>query len=297
MLPPSVFFALIAAASWGIGDFFAGLASRNPFRRQHTALAVSLSMNAMGFPLMVAVALVAGEAWPSITSIGLGLGAGVVGSLGFVLLLEAMRIGQIGLVSPISAILTAAIPALYYAINNGWPGVETSIGFGLALLGIGLVSGGSAGRAAWLSLVLAMLSGLGFAGFKILSSLLPAQSLLWPVATARLSGLVTVLVVLWWYNRGTAPPGDPEHGSDMTFTTQLALFPWLLILGASIMDSLGNVMFLQASRAGSLDIAAVVTAMYPAMTAVLAIAVLRERPTIQQYIGTALMLGAVALIA
>jgi drug/metabolite transporter (DMT)-like permease len=64
-----------------------------------------------------------------------------------------------------------------------------------------------------------------------------------------------------------------------------------------VLDAGGNVFFLLASRLARLDVAAVLSSMYPASTVVLAAALLRERVSRPQGAGIAAMLGAIALIA
>jgi drug/metabolite transporter (DMT)-like permease len=64
-----------------------------------------------------------------------------------------------------------------------------------------------------------------------------------------------------------------------------------------IFDSLGNFLFVYAATRGRLDVAAVLSSLYPASTLVLARIFLKERIAKLQAVGIALALGAVALIA
>ena len=67
-------------------------------------------------------------------------------------------------------------------------------------------------------------------------------------------------------------------------------------LGTALFDTTGNILFLAATRAGRLDVAAVLASLYPASTILLAAAVLRERPPPSQLAGMAVALGAVVLV-
>jgi drug/metabolite transporter (DMT)-like permease len=67
-------------------------------------------------------------------------------------------------------------------------------------------------------------------------------------------------------------------------------------LGAVLLDTSGNLLFIAATRAGRLDVAAVLASLYPASTILLAAWMLRERPTRRQGLGMAVAAAAVVMI-
>jgi drug/metabolite transporter (DMT)-like permease len=71
--------------------------------------------------------------------------------------------------------------------------------------------------------------------------------------------------------------------------------PQLLIAGA--LDMGANIAFLLASRSGMLSIVAVISALYPGPTVLLARVVLKEKLTGPRIAGLALALAGVALIS
>jgi drug/metabolite transporter (DMT)-like permease len=67
-------------------------------------------------------------------------------------------------------------------------------------------------------------------------------------------------------------------------------------LGAVLLDTSGNLLFIAATRAGRLDVAAVLASLYPASTILLAAWTLHERPTRRQGLGMAVAAAAVVMI-
>jgi drug/metabolite transporter (DMT)-like permease len=66
---------------------------------------------------------------------------------------------------------------------------------------------------------------------------------------------------------------------------------------AGVLDTVGNLFYILAAQAGRLDIAALVSSLYPAGTIVLAAILLRERPSRRQMAGIGLALAAVAMLS
>ncbi len=71
----------------------------------------------------------------------------------------------------------------------------------------------------------------------------------------------------------------------------------LLAALAGLLDTGGNGLYMLASLGGRLDVAAVLSSLYPGATIVLAAVFLHERATRLQALGMALALAAVGLIA
>jgi drug/metabolite transporter (DMT)-like permease len=67
-------------------------------------------------------------------------------------------------------------------------------------------------------------------------------------------------------------------------------------MGAVLLDTTGNLLFIAATRAGRLDVAAVLASLYPASTILLAAWTLHERPTRRQGLGMAVAAAAVVMI-
>ena len=66
---------------------------------------------------------------------------------------------------------------------------------------------------------------------------------------------------------------------------------------SGLLDSAGNALFIAATRHGRLDVAAVLSSLYPASTVILARVLLKERISKWQGLGIVGALASVALIS
>ncbi len=272
-----VLFGLASAASWGAADFNGGLAVRraNPF-------VVVAASQGIGLGLLLVLALRGGAPVPARPSLLWGGGAGGAGGLGLAGLYRALAVGQMGVAAPVTAVLSAALPVLFAALTAGLPSALQLAGFALALLSVWLLArpAGSQGRPQGLGLALA--AGAGFGGFLILIHQAGATGVLWPLAAARVGSLALML---------------PLAGTVVQRATgETARFPWRPVALSGILDVGGNAFFLLAAQVGRLDVAAVLSSLYPATTVLLAWLLLKERITRLQAGAVGLTLLAILLI-
>jgi drug/metabolite transporter (DMT)-like permease len=278
----SAVFGLAAAASWGVGDFCGGFASRRA-----RIPAVMLVSQGIGLALFLALAALTRERPPSAADLAWGAAAGLSGLVGIAALYRAMQVGQMGIVAPVSGVVCAALPAVVGALTEGLPEGLRLAGFASALGGIWLVSSpGAPAATAWQSaarpagLGLALLSGLGFGGFLVLVAQAQPGAVFAPLAAARAASIACLGALALARRWPVQPP-------------RAAMPP---IAAAGALDGAGNCLFLLAAQAGRLDVAGVLSSLYPAATVVLALIVLRERLARQQVAGVSLALIAIPLI-
>lgn len=272
----TIMFGLLASLAWGSGDFSGGLASRRT-----NSSSIVIASYAVGFALLVALALIWREPLPSVVDIGWSALAGVIGATGLIAFYQALATGRMGLTAPISAVLTAALPVLFSLLTQGLPSALQLAGFALALLAITLISRPVRSQGRPVGIGLALLAGCCFGVFFILISRVSHTSTFWPLVVAR---FVSVLY-LFLLSRIRRQP----------VVLKRSIIPLVLLAGA--LDAMGNAFFLMATHTGRLDISAVLASLYPAATVLLASLVLRERFSRIQGIGVLLALIAVPLIS
>jgi drug/metabolite transporter (DMT)-like permease len=276
-LVATVAFGLSASLCWGSGDFSGGLASRRA-----TVSSVVTASYTVGLALLVGLALFGRERFPMPMDLvwgGLGGVAGVIGLLAFY---SALARGRMGIVAPVSAVLTAALPVLFSAVSAGLPSLLQLAGFVIALLAITLIARPERASGPPKGVGMAVLAGLGFGCFFILLSRISSGSTYWPLALARFTSVACLLVLTRVRRKRPLLPSKTVA---------------LLIVLAGVLDAVGNAFFVLAAHSGRLDVAAILSSFYPAATVLLAAVVLRERVTRVQGIGIVLAIAAVPLIS
>ena len=185
-----VIFGLAASLCWGSGDFNGGLASRRA-----SASSVVIAAYAVGFVLLVALALLWREPFPSSLDLLWGGIAGLAGAIGLIAFYSALSIGRMGIAAPVSATLTAALPVIFSAFTEGLPSLLQLLGFVLALIAIGLISRPERAKGRPKGIGLALLAGCGFGCFFILISRVSSGETFWPLAMARFTSVLFLLIM------------------------------------------------------------------------------------------------------
>ena len=143
-------------------------------------------------------------------------------------------------------------------------------------------------------------AGASFGFLFILLKLAGRGGVLWPLAWSRLASATLAAVVTWIGTRKIGTPVGAKVDAKLDARPKL-LWPGWAVLGliaiAGIFDASGNTFYTIATRLGRLDIAAVLSSLYPASTILLAAVLLKERTTRSQAAGMALALVAVVLIS
>ena len=281
LLPPTlivVLLGMLASLGWGIGDFGGGLASRVApvLGVLFTSQLASLSV---GIPLLLLVRE------PAMTSSDVVLSAigGALGASGLALLYRGLSVGRMGVVAPVAAMITAALPVAYGVLTEGAPSELAIAGIGCAAVGVVLVSmTGSAPDGRPSGLWYGIVTGFLFGMFPIVANGISDDVLVAPVVTVRIASIVTV------------------GGFILLLRRQEWRVPrryWPAMLGIGLVDMLATASYLAALSVGPLAIAAILTSLYPIVTVILAALVLKERISPVHAVGIGAAALAVVLIA
>ena len=270
-------YGLASAFTWGAGDFSGGLAGK-----KSSTYAVVLVSQMVGGLLLMGLALLFREPMTTMTNLLIGGAAGVAGMIGLLGLYTGLAQGRMGVVAPLTAVLSATLPIILTAFAEGLPPVTTLIGFGMALVAVWFLSaGGNQGRMTRQELLYAIIAGTGFSLFFILIDRVSDNAVFWPLVGARTVSIIVVGLFMIVRRVGKRPSAS-----------QLPI-----IALAGVLDAAGNTFFALAAQAGRLDVAAVLASLYPASTVLLAWLILKERLARFQWLGVAAALAALVLIS
>ncbi|HVI07053.1 MAG TPA: DMT family transporter [Candidatus Binatia bacterium] len=268
-------YASAAIFAWGTSDFLGGYAARRANAFLFTAL-----FNLGGLAVVLALAFGSGAAPPSRQGAMWIVTGGILGSAGVALFFKALAMGRMGLIAPVSAVLGAAIPAVYSIFTEGMPRPVAIAGFAFAAVGLWLITRTEDGNSPK-GLGLAVLAGLGFAGYYLCMRQGGSGSPFWFAVLTRVGGLLVTGIIV------------ALTGTFREVTGSLVR----LAVVAGTIDSVGTMVFVLASQSGRLDEAVVISSLYPAVTVLLARIVLKEQFTRWKLVGLLAALASVPMIA
>ena len=281
--------ALGAAVLWGGGDFSGGMGVKTAGGGVRAGLRIVLLSHITSFVVLVLIAHLRGDVFPRQPYLGWGITAGVFGGLSLTAFYIALSRGAMGASAAVSGLLAAAIPAAVAMAQQGSPGVRPLIGFAVAGVAIWLIAAGDNAHEEVSTILLAVAAGMGFGVYFVALKMAGPAGVIWPMATARMGSLTTCSVLL----AGVSLAGRGSAAEAVRWSGRAALWA----LSTALLDTSGNLMFVESTRMGRLDVAAVLASLYPASTILLAAVTLGEWPTRRQGVGMATAAVAVVLIA
>jgi drug/metabolite transporter (DMT)-like permease len=270
--------ALGSSLAYGCADFLGGLGARKAhvLRTVMIAAPASLAVELLLWPVLGA-SFDAG-------ALGWGAASGVASAAAFALLYRTLAIGPMNVLSPVTALVSAVLPVGVGLLQGEQLGPAGLLGLPLALTAVVLVSAGhGAGsvRPSRTALLLAFGAGAAIALQLVFLDRAPSDSGVAPLIVGRaVSSAVTLAAAALMYRR--LGPDRPAYAVSAA---------------AGVLDSVANLLFLLAARSGDLAVVAVITALYPAGTVLLARVVLAERVHRRGLVGLATAAVAVSLLA
>ncbi|HEX6034598.1 MAG TPA: DMT family transporter [Anaerolineales bacterium] len=272
----SILYGILSAATWGAGDFIGGLASK-----QTTPYRVLFLAELAGMVPFTVLAILLREPMPPADDMLIGAGSSLIGLTGLLFLYRALASGQMTIAAPVSALFAAFLPVVFGFFALGAPSPTTLSGFILAFAAVWFISqtGVTNWRFSLWELRLPLLSGFFFGLYFLTLHRATLNAFFWPLAAARFAGFVA----LGLYALISRQPGLPPRNI------------WGLSIVNGMLDIGGNAFYVLAAQTGRLDVAAVLSALYPASTVLLAWIFLKERITWLQTVGVLLAFIAIVL--
>lgn len=275
--------SLIAAAAYGVGDFFGAIASR----RTHPILVSFIGHIFYAITAFLGLLLIQGQ-W-STTATWTGVATGASEALGFLVFYYALTLGRVAMVAPLVSVIYAIVPVVWglgtgdQLSTAGWIGVGLGL---LAVLALSMESGDSSEenkKPLGVVLVLALVGGVMWGFSTVALSYAPEDSGMVPVFLAGFTAFALMaLIVLATRKKMVA-----AYASD-------ALAP---SIWSGVLFGVANLFIITALRFGSLSLVGLLTALYPLATVFLARFILKEQIGKVQWFGIGLAVAAAALLS
>jgi drug/metabolite transporter (DMT)-like permease len=271
--------ALGSSLVGGVSDFLAGTLSR-----RLGTLRTMFWLQFAGVLFAGVWVILSAEPLPSLGAVMAAAGAGACLTVGLAALFQAMVVGTMSIVAPISA-TGVAVPVIAGAVAGERLGTAQAIGIAGAVAGVVLTTrrpraDSSSGRAAGVEL--ALLSALGCGLF------------FWLVAVASRHGLAwTILIARSVSSAMLAPRAQLGRRPHRPFEWRTV--GW--ILASSILAFAAVSLYAGATVHGELAIVSVLASLFPIVTIVLANRVLGERVYGRERVGIIIVVISVVLIA
>ena len=265
-----VLLSLSAAVTYGLSDFIGGVLTRRA-----SAWAVAMASQVAAGVLAAIFAAMA-PTMPPAGALAWGALGGLGSAAGNVLIYRGLGRGRMTVVAPVSALAAAVLPVIAGIAGGERPGLIPLIGVAAALPAVWLVSGGGAGLrgADRADVVNGLGAGLGFgtqfSAFGQIPGRRRADAARRSVRSSRSTSIAIAATARRWAldaARSIQPDGASSPGCSPGSRRSV---------------------FSLRRQSGMLTIAGVLTSLYPAVTVVLAAALLRERVRRSQGAGLVL---------
>lgn len=274
MPPTGIAAGVLAALSFGAGDFAGAIAARRA-----GALAVVAGAHSVGLLALLLGLLVVRPAIDDPAVILIGLAAGVGGAVGLAALYRGMSLGSMGVVTALAGAGSLVLPLIAGALMRAPVSPLQMLGVGFAAAAAVAAGGGTRDDVGRRALALAALAAAGFGTWYVLLDLAARTGdPLWALVASRASSAVLTAAVAFRYF-------EPRR------------YPLRIVVAAGLFDVGGNVLYVLARELVPIGLAAALTGLYPIVTMILARVVLGERLPRLGQLGVALALVGIVLIS
>ena len=276
MITTPILFGLLAAITWGAADFNGGMASK-----QSNPYGVVIVAHSFSLILLLALIGITGEPIPPLQDLLWGGAAGIGAGFGLMLLYRALAEGRMSVAAPVSAVVASGLTVIVGAALEGLPNSWMILGLVLAMIAVWFTASDEKTAIHVNELKQPVAAGIAFAMFFVCLERASGVSLFWSIVAVR----VVSVTSLFGYVTITRQRWLPQQSS---------LAPIVL---SSVLDTVGNACYSLAARFGRLDIAAVISSLYPGATVLLAWFLLKERIGRLQTVGILLALAAIIILS
>jgi drug/metabolite transporter (DMT)-like permease len=274
----AILLALGSSVAYGLTDFLGGMAAR----RAHIFLLGTITQPIGLLALLLVVPFIGGEINGDVVFWGVVSGLG--GVLAYVTLFRALAIGPMSVASPISAIIAVVLPVIAGVAFGerlpiiGWVGIVVGI---IAVLMVSQVHEDAPHPVSLRVIMLSIAAGVFISVFLVALERAPDNSGVWPIVIVRIVTSILLLMAALAARVITKPSRD------------------VVLLGSAstLLDVIATVAFMLATREGLLTVVAVITALYPAATVLMARLVLKEHLQATQRLGLLLAAVSVGVLA
>ncbi|MFI5672301.1 EamA family transporter [Streptomyces sp. NPDC051704] len=282
-------FALATAVLWGLADFGGGLLTR-----RLPALTVVVASQVLAVIALGAVVLGTGAWREAGPQLWFAVAAGLVGPVAMLSFYKALALGPMGVVSPLGS-LGVVVPVAAGLALGERPGPGQFAGIAVAVVGI-VLAGGPELRGAPVqrqAVVLTLTAAFGFGAVMALIAQASSSvtGLLLALFVQRVTNVAAGGAALWVRTRRGAAALPAGTGPRILW----GLLPALAFVGLA--DVAANGTYSVAAQHGPVTVAAVLSSLYPVITAFAAFVVLKERLRTVQAAGAGLALAGTVLLA
>jgi drug/metabolite transporter (DMT)-like permease len=272
--------ALACSLTGGASDFLAGTNSR-----RIGTLQWMFATQMVGVVLAGAWVAISGDPLPPFATLADATAAGFGLMVGLLAFFQAMVVGTISIVAPISA-TGVVIPIVAGLARGERPSAAQVAGIVAAIAGVALASrepGEHSTAAAQSGLGLALLAALGGGVFFWLMAPASRHGAAWPVFLARAIPAVALIAVLHLRHRPLRPTLDRRTA--------------LAVLASALLAFIATAAYAYATQHGRLAVVSVLGSLYPVVTVLLAYRVLGERVHGGRRVGVIAVLAGVVLLS
>lgn len=278
--------ALAGSVIIGVSDYLGGRASQ----RRHP-IVVAFVAQGTYLAVVPVLAVLLGSDSVTRADLGWGLLAGVLSGTAYVVFFTALSTGRMGVVAPVTASLSAALPVVVDLVQGVDLGAWQWVGLSAALIAVPIVAytpSDTIGTTSTARVVLlAAIAGALFAGFFMSIGRTSSDSGQWPFVASSVTATSTIgLALLLARRRRVPPPGGP-----------LIVTPDSMAIASGVTGAVAGACLTAALQRGPVSVASVLGSLFPLVTVSLSARFGGERVRWWHVTGLSLAVAGAALVA